>query len=172
MHQHHFRKRTQLRELRERFIVLTQRGCSVRLRLVSGSWHRDKMPRYTLLAVAAKYRQTGNNVVAGLHVVHITADLLDNAGTLMAQHHWHLARVTAIPKMHITVTDPAAIVRISTSLGPGLATADFFDFHRHVYFTKYCCFHHTLPMIWPDAGSLQLECATDLCVRIDNNRAF
>src|SRR5258707_9242896 len=59
------------------------------------------MSRHALLAVAAEYRQAADDVIAGLHVGHLFADFLDDAGGLVAEHGGRGVRIEAVDEMEV-----------------------------------------------------------------------
>ena len=77
-----------------------------------------------VLAVPAEDRETGDDVVAGLHVADLRADLLDDAGRLVAEHDRQRCRATARRRSGGRCgRRRRRRVRISTSCGPGLSIA-------------------------------------------------
>ena len=64
-----------------------------------------RMPRGTGLAMTAEGRQTGDNMIARLHVGHIGTDFLDNARRFMPKHDWQPVRIKSFNKVKIAVTD-------------------------------------------------------------------
>src|SRR5208282_2315927 len=61
------------------------------------------MPRHAFLAVAAKYRQARDHVVTGLEVRDLRADLLDDAGGLVAEDRGGRPHVQPVHEMKIAV---------------------------------------------------------------------
>jgi HAMP domain-containing protein len=67
----------------------------------------DRRPaRQAELAVTAEHRQAGDDPVAGLHVGHVLADRLDDAGGLVAEHDRHGRRVRALDEVQVAVAQP------------------------------------------------------------------
>ena len=65
------------------------------------------MPRHALRAIAAEHRQAADDVVAGLHVGHLLADFLDDAGGLMPEHRGRGIRIEAVDEMQVAVAHAA-----------------------------------------------------------------
>ena len=93
-------------------------------------------------------------MVAWLDVVHVAADLLNNARALMPQHHGQLARIAAIEKMHVTMADAGSLCTNKHLSWAGFGDRNFLNLHRHIHFAKYCCFHGNSP-----SPEFAFECA-------------
>src|SRR5439155_27269572 len=69
---------------------------------------QDRPPDHAEVAVAAVGRPGDDDVVARLDAVDTRADLLDDAGALVAEHHRHAgAGIGAVPRVEAAVADAA-----------------------------------------------------------------
>ena len=108
MQQHFFGVARQVGKLIDHLAVLRE------ARLVAGSAlggglvrAQIRMTRHAVLAVAAKYRQAGDYVIAGLEVGNLRADFFDDAGGLVAEHGGRRPHVEAVDEMEIAVAHAA-----------------------------------------------------------------
>ena len=147
VHQHHFRKRPQLGKLGERHITLSQPRLLFGAPLHFGFLAQRQMAREALLTMTAEHRQAGDDVVARLDVVHVTAHRFHHPGALVAEHHGQLARVGAVVEMHVTVADTGRLGAHQHLARAGLGDLDVLDLHGNVHFTKYSGFHGVSPSL-------------------------
>ena len=61
------------------------------------SVHSTGRPGRAIVAGAAEHRQTGDDVIAGLHIGDVGADLLDDARRLVAEHRGQADADRALP---------------------------------------------------------------------------
>ena len=92
--------------------------------------------RQALLAVAAEHRQAGDDVVAGLDVGDVGADLLDDAGRLVAEHGGQRVRVQPLDEVQVGVAQPGAGRAHQHLARSWLAQADILDDQRLVHFVQ------------------------------------
>jgi hypothetical protein len=72
----------------------------------------------------------------------------------MTQHHGQLAGITAVEKMHVAMANAGGLSANKNFSWAGLGNRNFLNLHRHINFTKYCCFHGNSPL-----PELTFECA-------------
>src|SRR5215475_11412480 len=97
------------------------------------------MARKALRAVAAKSRQAGDDVVAGLNRSHLVADRLDDPRALVAEHDRPVEREPplSVDDVQIAVAYPGRGGADQHLAAPRLVDFDRFDGQRLIYLAKH-----------------------------------
>jgi hypothetical protein len=95
-----------------------------------GTQHRS--PGRAIFAGAAEHRQAGHDVVAGFHIGHVGADLLDDTSGFVAKHRRQRMRVQPFHEMQIGMTEAGHSGADQHLARPGLRQADLLDHQRLV----------------------------------------
>ena len=99
------------------------------------------MPRHASRAGAAEDGQAADYVIAGLHVGHLLADFLDDAGGLVAEHGGRGVRVEAVDEMEIAVAYAAGDGFDQDFAVLRLVEFDVLDTEGHLGPVENCGFH-------------------------------
>ena len=146
VHQHVLGEGAQVGELLEHAAGLAQPGffpfATPRFRLLA----QGHVTREAVLTVSAEHRKTGDHVIARFHVVHVGADLLDDACAFMAEDHGRDARVGTIEEMQIAVTNTGSSSADQHFPRSRLGDVDVLDLHGLIDFPEYGSLH-TSPLI-------------------------
>src|ERR1700736_5894308 len=96
------------------------------------------MPGEALWAVAAKARETSDDVIAGLDRRHLGADRLDDPRTLVAEHDRPVERepALAVDDMQIAVAHPGRRGADQHLAAPRLVDLDRLDRQRLVHLAE------------------------------------
>jgi hypothetical protein len=98
-----------------------------------------------VVAGAAEHGQAGDDVVALLDVVHLRADLLDDAGRLVAQHDGQRMRVKPLDEVQVGMAE-ARVGGAQEHLARGrLVDRHVLDDERLVHFVQDCGLHGFAP---------------------------
>src|SRR6185503_8749754 len=99
---------------------------------------------------AAVRAEREDDVVAGLDVRHAGADLLDDAGRLVAEHHRQRRSPVAVHDVPVAVTDPGRLDAHAGLAGPGPLLLDVHDLERSVGLVEDRRLHGVLPSLGSD----------------------
>ena len=104
--QHLLGERREIQILQHRAVRLGQPGLIFGATLGVRTDTQAHMAGKAGFTVAAKGRETGDHVVSHLHGTNLRADLLDDAGALMAEHRRQWMGVKSLDEMEVGVTNP------------------------------------------------------------------
>ena len=91
--------------------------------------------------MAAEHREAGDDVIARLAGAHFAADLLDDAGALMAEHDRDLRRIRAFDEVEIRVAHTGGDGADQHLVGAGFVDLNVFDGERLANFAQDGGFH-------------------------------
>ena len=122
------------------------------LRLVVGAGDfrilaTERPPRGTELAVAAEYRQAGDDMVARLHVAHFRTDLLNDARRLVAEDGRRGTRVIAGDIVEVAAADAAGGGPNQDLVGFRVVDLDVFDAERRAHLVQNGGLHGGSPLL-------------------------
>ena len=86
-------------------------------------------------------------MVARFHIGDIRADLLDDAGELVAEHRGQRMRIKPFHEVQVGMTEPGDRGADQDLARPGLLHADILDHQRLVDFMQNGGLHRILPVI-------------------------
>ena len=92
--------------------------------------------------MTAEGRQTGDNMIARLHVGH---DFLENARRFIPKHDRQPVRIKSFNKVKIAVTDSRHRRPDQDFPRPEFIDRNVFDDERLSHFMQYCGFHSSSP---------------------------
>ena len=98
-----------------------------------------------IVAGAAEHRQARHDVIAGLDVGDVGADLFDHAGGFMAEHRRQRMRVEAFHEMQVGVTEAGDAGADQDLARARVRHADILDHQRLVDFMQDGGLHRVLP---------------------------
>ena len=146
MHQHLLGVRRKVGKLAHRLALERQPGlfalAPLRRRAVGAA---VGMARHAIVAVAAENRETGDDVVAGLHIVDGLAHFLDDSGGFMAQYGGGGKGVVAVDKVQVAVANTARDGAHQDFAIQRLVDLDVFDNQRLLGTIEYGGLHRRSP---------------------------
>ena len=100
-----------------------------------------------IVAGAAEHRQTRHDVIAGLHIGDVGADLLDDAGGFMAEHRGQRMRIEPFHEVQVGMAEAGDRGADQDFARAGIRHADILDHQRLVDFMQDGGLHRVLPRI-------------------------
>jgi hypothetical protein len=122
-------------------VAAFRRGSSLGVALGVGRHAQRQVAGQAGFAVAAIGRQAGDDVVARLHGADFRADLLDDAGALVAQHRRQRVRVGALHEVQVGVAEAGGLGADQHLVRARLVDLDVFDLKRLAHFAQHGGFH-------------------------------